>query len=247
MANVATAGAAPARMTREERKVIFASSLGTVFEWYDFYLYGSLALYIGSHFGAGPRDGLMTGMNARLGWPIWVSRMSAELTVLLIGLIALMQNSDECAKQPDEHHWGKPSIEQQQSYREDAREQILAKAGLTNLERATDNVKNFKKLMADRIDAMAMADTAVATIATSAGYQAENVKLALTFAQIQIWIAFSKTTPAATVKAWSDALEAMKKDKTFETIMKREGGKKQDAHVTETPRRSGVSPPGAAK
>ena len=30
-------------MTREERKVIFASSLGTVFEWYDFYLYGTLA------------------------------------------------------------------------------------------------------------------------------------------------------------------------------------------------------------
>jgi hypothetical protein len=30
-------------MTREEKKVIFASSLGTVFEWYDFYLYGSLA------------------------------------------------------------------------------------------------------------------------------------------------------------------------------------------------------------
>jgi hypothetical protein len=28
------------RMTREEKKVIFASSLGTVFEWYDFYLYG---------------------------------------------------------------------------------------------------------------------------------------------------------------------------------------------------------------
>ena len=27
-------------MTPDERKVIFASSLGTVFEWYDFYLYG---------------------------------------------------------------------------------------------------------------------------------------------------------------------------------------------------------------
>jgi MFS family permease len=37
-------------MTAEERKVIFASSLGTVFEWYDFYLYGSLALYIGATF-----------------------------------------------------------------------------------------------------------------------------------------------------------------------------------------------------
>jgi len=32
------------------RKVIIASSLGTVFEWYDFYLYGSLATYISSHF-----------------------------------------------------------------------------------------------------------------------------------------------------------------------------------------------------
>lgn len=42
-------------------------------------------LYIGSHFGAGPRDGLMTGMHARLGWPIWVSRMSVELTVLFVG------------------------------------------------------------------------------------------------------------------------------------------------------------------
>jgi MFS family permease len=37
-------------MTREERKVIFASSLGTVFEWYDFYLYGSLAGIIAKQF-----------------------------------------------------------------------------------------------------------------------------------------------------------------------------------------------------
>ena len=37
-------------MTREERKVILASSLGTVFEWYDFYLYGALAAMIGAQF-----------------------------------------------------------------------------------------------------------------------------------------------------------------------------------------------------
>lgn len=37
-------------MTREERKVIFASSAGTVFEWYDFYLYGTLAAIIGKQF-----------------------------------------------------------------------------------------------------------------------------------------------------------------------------------------------------
>ncbi|ASP96440.1 MFS transporter [Sinorhizobium meliloti] len=51
MANVVTAGDTKAGpMTGEEKKVIFASSLGTVFEWYDFYLYGSLAVYIGATF-----------------------------------------------------------------------------------------------------------------------------------------------------------------------------------------------------
>jgi MFS family permease len=39
-----------AAITPEERKVIFASSLGTVFEWYDFYLYGSLAAIISKQF-----------------------------------------------------------------------------------------------------------------------------------------------------------------------------------------------------
>ncbi|MEV5071433.1 hypothetical protein MRBLMI12_003066 [Microbacterium sp. LMI12-1-1.1] len=42
-------------------------------------------LYIGARFGPGPRDGLMTGMNARLGWPIWLCRALVELSVLLIG------------------------------------------------------------------------------------------------------------------------------------------------------------------
>ena len=40
-------------MTPEEKKVIFASSLGTVFEWYDFYLYGSLAAVIAKQFFGG--------------------------------------------------------------------------------------------------------------------------------------------------------------------------------------------------
>jgi MFS family permease len=37
-------------MTREEKRVILASSAGTIFEWYDFYLYGSLAAIIGAQF-----------------------------------------------------------------------------------------------------------------------------------------------------------------------------------------------------
>jgi len=42
-------------------------------------------MYIGAHFGAGPRDGLMTGLHARLGWPIWTCRLSVESTVLVAG------------------------------------------------------------------------------------------------------------------------------------------------------------------
>ena len=45
----AMAGAATP-MTAAQKKVIFASSLGTVFEWYDFYLYGTLAVIIGNQF-----------------------------------------------------------------------------------------------------------------------------------------------------------------------------------------------------
>ena len=37
-------------MTQDERRVIFASSLGTVFEWYDFYLYATLAPFFAALF-----------------------------------------------------------------------------------------------------------------------------------------------------------------------------------------------------
>src|SRR5690348_1895984 len=48
-----TSDMAPARsrgMTSEEKLVIFASSLGTVFEWYDFYIYGTLGVFLAKYF-----------------------------------------------------------------------------------------------------------------------------------------------------------------------------------------------------
>lgn len=42
--------------SQETQKVIFASSLGTVFEWYDFFLYGALAAVISKQFFAGVND-----------------------------------------------------------------------------------------------------------------------------------------------------------------------------------------------
>jgi MFS family permease len=50
MSTIAATSERSGGMTKDERFVILASSLGTVFEWYDFYLYGSLAGIIGAQF-----------------------------------------------------------------------------------------------------------------------------------------------------------------------------------------------------
>lgn len=42
-------------------------------------------IYIGARLGPGPRDGLMTGMHQRWGWPIWAGRLGVEATVLVTG------------------------------------------------------------------------------------------------------------------------------------------------------------------
>ncbi|MFD0667606.1 MFS transporter [Ramlibacter sp. MAHUQ-53] len=56
---------APA-LQNSHKKILFASSLGTVFEWYDFFLYGSLAAFIAKHFfaKADPSTGLIFALLA---------------------------------------------------------------------------------------------------------------------------------------------------------------------------------------
>ena len=60
MSTIASNTGQPATLTQGHKKVIFASSLGTVFEWYDFYLYGSLAVIIARQFFSGVNE--TTGM-----------------------------------------------------------------------------------------------------------------------------------------------------------------------------------------
>lgn len=45
------------------------------------------ALYIGAQLGPGPRDGLMTGLMARTGRPVWLIRTAIELSVVVIGFL----------------------------------------------------------------------------------------------------------------------------------------------------------------
>lgn len=67
----------PADLDLWLRCVLFFAGLITVS--------AATGLYIGAHFGPGPRDGLMTGLHKRLGWKIWIVRSGIEVTVLSIG------------------------------------------------------------------------------------------------------------------------------------------------------------------
>ncbi|MCL7714466.1 YczE/YyaS/YitT family protein [Stenotrophomonas mori] len=60
--------------------------------WQSLLFAGGLALmavatglYIGARLGPGPRDGLMTGLHARLGWPVWKARTLIEASALAVG------------------------------------------------------------------------------------------------------------------------------------------------------------------
>jgi uncharacterized membrane protein YczE len=46
-----------------------------------------IAIYIGAHVGAGPRDGLMIAFHQRFGWPVWKARLAVEAIGLAAGLM----------------------------------------------------------------------------------------------------------------------------------------------------------------
>ena len=71
-------------MTAEEKKVIFASSLGTVFEWYDFYLYGLLATIISAQF--------FSGVNETTGFIFALAAFAAGFAVRPFGAIVFNCN-----------------------------------------------------------------------------------------------------------------------------------------------------------
>ena len=97
-------------------------------------------------------------------------------------------------------------------YRDDLRDQYLTRAGFTNLDRTTEAVQSYKKLMLGRID----------LFASSANEVAENryinVKLVFPLLKAQVFIAVNHETDSAIVTRWDEALEAMKKDGSFKAI-----------------------------
>lgn len=106
-------------------------------------------------------------------------------------------------------------------YRNDIRDQTLTRLGFNNLDRANSNISSFKKLMIGRIAVYADSKMGVASLAKSAGYQMSDVKMVFHLFDSQLYIAVSKDTNKNIVSRWNEALEEMKKDKSFQRLQKK--------------------------
>lgn len=106
-------------------------------------------------------------------------------------------------------------------YLGDIRDQILTKAGFTNLDRAPDNLANIKKLIAGRLDAYASSDSNIKVETEKAGIKVSDLKEIAVIQRVQIYIAMSLGTPKKVVDDWNAALDKMKADGTFEKIFKK--------------------------
>ena len=79
-------GDGPPAHKQNDKLVIGASSLGTVFEWYDFYLYGLLATYISRHF--------FSGVNETTGFILALGAFAAGFAVRPFGAIVFGRIGD---------------------------------------------------------------------------------------------------------------------------------------------------------
>jgi MFS family permease len=86
MASAAEAEPGEQRATRNEKLVITASSLGTVFEWYDFYLYGLLATTISAQF--------FSGVNETTGFIFALAAFAAGFAVRPFGALVFGRIGD---------------------------------------------------------------------------------------------------------------------------------------------------------
>lgn len=106
-------------------------------------------------------------------------------------------------------------------YRDDVRDQILTKAGFTNLDRINNNNANVQKLMSGRIDLYASSSLNFALEAQQAGFQPSDLKLVLPFQKIQVYIAMSKGTPEGVVQDWNAALKKLRLNGGWSTLLKK--------------------------
>lgn len=100
-------------------------------------------------------------------------------------------------------------------------DQYLRDQGFTNLVSDSDPAVMTEKLLSGQIEAFVCTSVTFPDILRSLGHQYNEVKPAFSLMSSDFYIAFSKSTPAATVNQWQSALDAAKQDGTYEFIYKK--------------------------
>ena len=102
--------------------------------------------------------------------------------------------------------------------RDDTRERLLKKYGFTNLYSVSDEQNNAKKLMLGRIDLWAYKKPGWKTVCELAGINPNEFVEVLDLREIDVSIAFSRTTSDAVVNKWRNAFNEMLSDGTVDRI-----------------------------
>ncbi len=102
--------------------------------------------------------------------------------------------------------------------REDTRERFLKSHGFTNLESVSDEQKNAKKLVLERIELWAYKKPGLKTVCELAGVDYNEVEEVYSLREIDVSIAFSKKTSDSIVQMWQKAFKEMSTDGTIAQI-----------------------------
>jgi polar amino acid transport system substrate-binding protein len=97
-------------------------------------------------------------------------------------------------------------------------EQYLKREGFTNLVSAKEPTENLRQLMDGKVQLSIFTDLTIPEIAKNAGYSMADLEPVYTVSQTDFYIAISKGTPVAVVRAWQAVLDDLKADGSFEKI-----------------------------
>ncbi|MDR3640263.1 MAG: ABC transporter substrate-binding protein [Humidesulfovibrio sp.] len=107
------------------------------------------------------------------------------------------------------------------AYKNDARELFLKAQGFTNIDSASEPETILKKMLSGRNDLWLTDKTEYNEMAKKQGIKPAELVPLLTVKKTELYMAFSKATPADVVKKWTAALDSMKADGTYKAIMKK--------------------------
>ncbi len=112
-------------------------------------------------------------------------------------------------------------VERIGTYRADARDEYLRKLAFPNIESASDNGSNIKKLLGNRIDLWAASTTSALMLCKQHRIDPNRIKPVFTIKKAFLYIAFSLKTPDETVRKWQETLDTIKREGLFEEIYSR--------------------------